>query len=83
MGRGQGSFQKMQRERAQREKAVAKQARKAERREIPAVAELASEHDQHLILTALDELHERHAAGELGFDEFEARRTELLGQLVV
>lgn len=83
MARGQGSFQKMQRERAQREKALAKQARKAERRENPVVHDLASPDDQQAIVAALAELHERHAAGDIEFDEFEVRRTELLEQLVV
>lgn len=83
MGRGQASFQKMQRERAQREKALAKQNRKAERRENATVAEPASDDEQQQIVTALAELHERHAAGEIEFDDFEERRAELLEQLVV
>jgi hypothetical protein len=36
---------------------------------------------EHEVLGALDDLHRRFAAEEIGFDEFEAERDALLAQL--
>lgn len=78
----QARFQKMQREKARRERAAAKVARKEERRQESAEAEPpAAPVDQTAVLDDLARLHERFEAKQIEFDDFVAekeRLTELL-----
>lgn len=85
----QASFQKRMREKARREKALAKQARKAERAAEAEAAAAAEDPDaaptapQPKVLEQLAELHERFDDDAIDFDEFEERKQELLSQLDV
>jgi hypothetical protein len=80
----QASFQKQQRERARKEKAALKAARKEERRaeagtdETPTTAT-----DEAKVLDALAALHARFEAGGMTFEDFEAARDELIARLAV
>ncbi len=80
----QARFQKMQREKAKREKAQAKAERKALRAE-EADADVAAEPvaDQSKVLAELAELHERFDADEIDFDTFDEKKQELIAQLDV
>jgi type II secretory ATPase GspE/PulE/Tfp pilus assembly ATPase PilB-like protein len=81
----QARFQKQMREKARREKALAKQERKEERAAEAASAETgdAAAAPQPQVLEQLAELHRRFDADDIDFEEFEERKTELLGQLDV
>ena len=80
----QARFQKQQREKARREKAAAKFARKEERRntEVEEAAPL-TEADQAAVLAELAELHERFDAGLITFDDFQVAKDELTERLEV
>ena len=78
----QARFQKQQREKARREKAAAKWARRQERRSDrndapPRTA--ASEEAE--VLTELAALHARFDAGEIPFDDFVTAKEELTQRL--
>ena len=78
----QASFQKQQREKARREKAAAKSARRVERREAAnADDEPATQIDEAVVLAQLAELHERFDAGAITFDDFSDAKEALIGQL--
>jgi len=82
----QARFQKQQREKARREKAAAKTARRAER--ALSAEEAAAEGappavDETAVLNELAALHERFGAGEIEFEEFEAAKLELTERLRV
>ena len=78
----QASFQKQQREKARREKAAAKSARRVERREAAsAEAPTATPIDEAVVLAQLAELHERFDAGAITFDDFSDAKEALIGQL--
>jgi hypothetical protein len=77
----QARFQKQQREKARREKAAAKYARKEQRREERDEASPAAPVDSSAILAELAAIHERFDAGELELDDFLAARDELTRQL--
>ena len=82
----QARFQKMQREKARREKAQAKAERKAQRaEEAEAAADVPDEPvaDQSKVLAELAKLHERFDAEEIDFDTFDERKQELIAQLNV
>jgi hypothetical protein len=81
----QARFQKQMREKARREKALAKQERKEERAAEAAAAEPEDgpAAPQPQVLEQLAELHRRFDADDIDFEEFEERKTELLGQLDV
>lgn len=72
-------------ERARREKAQAKEARKVQRRDEAAAAAAAppeaEEYSEADLLAQLAELHRRHADELIDQDEFETARDELLRQL--
>jgi hypothetical protein len=76
----------MQREKAKREKAQAKQERKAQRAE---EAELAAEEPdetvppQEQVIAKLAALHEQFDDDQIDFDTFEERKQELMAQLQV
>lgn len=81
----QARFQKQQREKARREKAAAKWARREERKagddgEAQAPVSAA---DQAVVLAKLAELHERFEAGTVTFDDFVEAKEELTAQLDV
>jgi hypothetical protein len=81
----QARFQKQMREKAKREKQALKRERKAER------AAAAADDDgapaaiapEGTVLEQLAELHERFADDRIEFEEFEARKQELIAQLDV
>lgn len=78
----QANFQKQQREKARREKAAAKFARREERKAAQAVAEPpTSPAEEATTLAELADLHTRYDAGDISFDDFEAARTELSERL--
>jgi hypothetical protein len=82
----QARFQKMQREKARREKAAEKKERKAIRADEAAAAAAEGGEatgDQSTVLTELAALHEQFEAGTIEFEEFEERKSELLGRLAV
>jgi len=83
----QARFQKMQREKAKREKAIAKQERKAQRAE---EAELAAAEEpdepavpESTVLEQLAALHQRFDDDQIDFETFEERKQELIAQLDV
>jgi hypothetical protein len=78
-------FQKQQREKARREKAAAKQERKAVRADASASDDEAAAPSapEPTVLADLARLHEQFAADEIDFDAFEERKQELLAQLEV
>jgi hypothetical protein len=78
----QARFQKQQREKARREKAAAKWARREERRsgrDEPSPSTSAAE--EAAVLTDLAALHARFDAGDIPFDEFVAAKDELTQRL--
>ena len=81
----QARFQKRQREMQRAEKAKAKAARKAERLEAAAEAPESSEPaaDAGVVMAKLEALHKAFDDEQIGFDEFEEKKQELLDQLQV
>jgi hypothetical protein len=81
----QASFQKQQRERARKEKAALKAARKEERRAEAGTEDEAptTETDQAKVLESLAALHARFEEGGMTFEDFEAARDELTARLSV
>jgi hypothetical protein len=80
----QARFQKQQREKARREKAAAKWARREERRSTRDEAQPSSHPtDQAHVLAELAELHERFDAGTIAFDDFVFAKDELMRRLHV
>ena len=80
----QARFQKQQREKARREKAAAKFAKKAERREEESPpAPSLSDADQAALLAELAALHARFDAGEIEFDDFTEAKDDLTRRLDV
>jgi hypothetical protein len=78
----QARFQKQQREKARRERAAAKWAKRVERSNATP-PEPAPQRDQGTVLAELAALHERFDAGLIDFDDFEAAKQELTAQLDV
>jgi hypothetical protein len=79
----QASFQKQQREKARRERAAAKAAKREERSIATAPEQGAPARDQDAVLAELAELHARFDAGSLAFEDFEEVKQRLLAQLEV
>jgi hypothetical protein len=80
----QARFQKQQREKARREKAAAKWARREERRNTPDEAQPTTPPaDQAQLLAQLADLHARFDAGTITFDDFTAAKDDLTRQLSV
>lgn len=81
----QARFQKQQREKARREKAAAKFARKEQRRSDADSAEPAAPEaggvTEATLLADLAALHERFANEELTFDDFTVAKDELMERL--
>ncbi len=78
----QARFQKQQREKARRERAAAKWAKRTERSQATP-PEPEPHPDQANVLAELAALHERFAAGNITFDDFEAAKEQLTAQLDV
>ncbi len=82
----QARFQKQQREKARREKAAAKFARKEARAtaaEDGETAEGPAMLDEETVLTQLAELHQRFEAGTITFEDFEDAKGHLMERLRV
>jgi hypothetical protein len=78
------TFGKLERERQKREKAAAKRERRESLRaddEQDTPAQPVA--DESAVLNALADIHRQYDAGELGLEEFEARRDELRAKLTV
>jgi hypothetical protein len=78
----QARFQKQQREKLRRERAAAKEARRAERSSAPAEVDPPAS-DQAAVLADLAELHEKFGAGLITFEDFEVAKQDLTQQLDV
>ncbi len=78
----QARFQKQQREKARRERAAAKWARREERN-ATSPSEPEPSRDQATVLAELAALHERFDAGLIAFEDFEAAKQQLTEQLDV
>jgi hypothetical protein len=79
----QARFQKQQREKARRERAAAKFAKRAQRDSTPEVGPAAPVRPQAEVLAELTDLHEQFEAGLVTFDDFEAGKERLTAQLDV
>ena len=79
----QARFQKQQREKARRERAAAKWAKRAERSAADTSAPAGPTRDQATVLAELAALHERFDAGEVEFEEFETAKQRLVADLDV
>lgn len=79
----QASFQKQQREKARRERAAAKMAKRAERVNAVAPAPAAPVRDQALVLSDLAALHARFDADAISFEDFEIIKQRLTEELDV
>jgi hypothetical protein len=77
----QARFQKQQREKARRERAAAKWAKRVERGRTPAPEPEAPVREQATVLAELAALHERFDAGHISFDDFETAKQQLTDQL--
>jgi hypothetical protein len=83
----QARFQKRLREKARQEKQAAKRARRAERAE--AGDDEASDDEgvpaepQDVVIAKLAKLHQAFDDEQIGFDEFEEQKQELMAQLMV
>jgi hypothetical protein len=78
----QARFQKQQREKARKERAAAKEARRTDRRSgDDTVAEPVDVADQAAVLADLAALHERFGAGEIELDDFLEAKDELTARL--
>jgi|EndMetStandDraft_8_1072994.scaffolds.fasta_scaffold1197252_1 hypothetical protein len=78
----QARFQKQQREKARRERAAAKWAKRVERANTTP-PEPEPQPDQATVLAELAALHESFHAGLITFDDFEAAKHQLTAQLDV
>jgi len=82
----QARFQKQQREKARREKAAAKWARRLERRDATPSDEAQMQgppSDEAAVLAELAALHELFDAGAMTFDDFDDAKQALMGRLDV
>jgi hypothetical protein len=78
----QARFQKQQREKARRERAAAKWAKRLERSNTAVAAEPTEPvREQTAVLADLAALHERFDAGLVSFEDFETAKRQLTDQL--
>lgn len=84
MAKNRESFERRQRERAKKAKAEAKRERRLSGGSVP-VTRPATEPmvDQDAVIGKLAELHAAFENDEISFDDFDARRSELLTRLQV
>lgn len=79
----QARFQKQQREKARRERAAAKWAKRVERGNAEVPEPSGPIRDQSAVLADLADLHAQFEAGGMSFEDFEATKQELTEQLDV
>ena len=79
----QARFQKQQREKARRERAAAKWAKRVERANADAPEPVEPVREQADVLAELAMLHARFDAGEMTFEEFEVTKQQVTDQLDV
>jgi hypothetical protein len=79
----QARFQKQQREKARRERAAAKSARRVERANADAPEPAQPAREQADVLAELATLHARFDAGEMSFEDFEVAKQQVTDQLDV
>ena len=79
----QARFQKQQREKARRERAAAKWAKRVERANADAPESAKPVREQADVLAELATLHARFEAGEMSFEEFEVTKQQVTDQLDV
>jgi hypothetical protein len=79
----QARFQKQQREKARRERAAAKWAKRIERSNAETPEPSEPPRDQAVVLSELAELHARFEAGQVSFEDFEVTKQTLTEQLDV
>jgi hypothetical protein len=79
----QARFQKQQREKARRERAAAKSARRVERANADAPEPVEPAREQADVLAELATLHARFDAGEMSFEDFEVAKQQVTDQLDV
>jgi hypothetical protein len=79
----QARFQKQQREKARRERAAAKWAKRVARGSATAPEPEGPVREQGTVLAELAALHESFDAGLISFDDFEAAKQQLTDQLDV
>lgn len=79
----QARFQKQQREKARRERAAAKWAKRAERANADAPEPAEPVREQADVLAELATLHARFDAGEMSFEDFEITKQQVTDQLDV
>jgi sRNA-binding protein len=79
----QARFQKQQREKARRERAAAKSARRVERANADAPEPAEPAREQADVLAELATLHARFDAGEMSFEDFEVAKQQVTDQLDV
>jgi hypothetical protein len=79
----QASFQKQQREKARRERAAAKFAKRVERNNKSEPVPAAPSRDPAIVLEELAELHARFEAGDIVFEDFEVAKGVLTDELDV
>jgi hypothetical protein len=85
------TFDKLQRERAKKAKAAAKRDRRMERAELAAESDAPENGagdaerkvDAAQLLETIDLIHRQLDAGQIGRDEFEERKAELLARLPI
>jgi hypothetical protein len=84
------TFAKLQRERAKKAKAAAKREKRFDRGGEEDGEEIvlddttpSVQYDTEDTIRALDELHQRFEDKQINYDDFEERKTELLGRLAV
>ena len=88
VGAQRTSFDKLQRERAKKAKASAKRERRLEgEREVPpedgAAVDRAGEASAARLLEQLEQLQRRFEAEQIGYEEYEEKKTDLLSRLPV
>jgi hypothetical protein len=86
MAKSKESFDRRQRARAKKAKADAKRERRQSKADAPEADDPVAptpQVDEDVLIGALGKLHEEFDDGKIGFDDFEARRTELLSRLQV
>ena len=77
----QARFQKQQREKARRERAAAKFAKRAERANADAPEPAEPVREQADVLADLAMLHAKFDAGEMTFEDFEVTKQQMTDQL--
>ncbi len=84
MATNRNQFEKRERDRAKRAKALAKREKRVESEKAALEAGASSDAaDPAKILEQVAALHEQFDAGDIKFDEFEEQKAELMGKLTV